>query len=100
MGIRTAGRAATGAEMRAIAFIVIGFIFVAAGVTGLIHPQWQGRDKKMDVDVQGSHYVVNTRRIVDIPPIFCGAVLVAGLCTAALGGITRSKARRTHSDNA
>jgi hypothetical protein len=86
--------------MRATVFIVIGVLFVAAGITGLIHPQWQGRDKKMDVDVQGNHYVVTTRRIVDIPPIFCGAVIVAGLCTAALGGITRSKARRTPSHNA
>jgi hypothetical protein len=78
--------------MRGTALIVIGILFVAAGITGLIHPQWQGRDKKMEVDLGARQIEVTMRRITDVPPLFCGAIIVAGLCVAALGGITRVKA--------
>jgi hypothetical protein len=78
--------------MRGTPLIVIGILLVAAGITGLIHPQWQGRDKKMEVDVGGKQLEVTTRRIVDVPPLFCGAVIVAGVCVALLGGISRARA--------
>jgi hypothetical protein len=72
--------------------ILVGILFVVAGIVGLVHPQWQGRDKMIEVDVGGRQLEVTTRRITDIPPAFCIAVIVAGLCTAGLGGINRAKA--------
>lgn len=79
--------------MKPIFLIVIGLLVVAGGITGLIHPQWQGRDKKMDVQYGDKHYVVTTRRIVDVPVGFCISIIVAGSCTTALGLITRAKSR-------
>ena len=79
--------------MKGNVLIVIGLLFVAAGVAGFVHPQWQGRDKEMDVEVAGQKLKVTTRRVTDIPPVFSGAVLVAGICVAALGAISRTKPR-------
>lgn len=78
--------------MKSVFLIVIGLFLAAAGITGFVHPQWQGRDKKIEVDVGSKELQVTTRRVTDIPPLFSGAVLMAGLCTAALGGILRLKA--------
>ena len=75
--------------MRGKALIVIGILFVIAGIIGFIHPQWQGRDKIMEVDVAGKQLQVTTRRVTDIPPLLSGAVLVMGICIAALGFISR-----------
>jgi hypothetical protein len=78
--------------MKINALMAIGVLFVAAGVVGLVHPQWQGSDHEMDVSVAGKTVIVNTRRIVDIPPLFCGAVIVAGVCVVVLGGLQKGKA--------
>lgn len=80
--------------MKATFLIVIGLLVVAGGITGLIHPQWQGRNKKMDVQYGDKHYVVTTRRIVDVPIGFCISIIVAGSCTAALGLITQANSRQ------
>jgi hypothetical protein len=81
--------------MKGNALVLVGFLFVAAGITGLIHPQWQGRDKKAEVDIGSRSVEIDTRKIIDFPPLFSGAVLVIGLCTAGLGGISRRKSRAT-----
>ena len=72
-------------------FMVMGVLFVIAGIVGLVHPQWQGPEHKMNVDVQGKEVVVNTRRIIDIPPLFCGSIMVMGACLALLGWIQEAK---------
>jgi len=80
--------------MKGMTLIILGTLILAAGITGLIHPQWQGRDKRTDVEFGGKHYVVNTRRIVNIPTGFCISIMVMGGCTIALGALTRAKAHR------
>jgi hypothetical protein len=80
--------------MKGMTLIIIGILIVTAGITGLIHPQWQGRDKKVDVDFGDKHYVVTTRRIVNIPVGFCISIMVMGGCTTALGAVTRAKSRQ------
>ena len=78
---------------KGIFLIVVGLFVFAAAVVGLIHPQWQGSDKKVDVAYGTQHYVVTTRRIIDIPVGFCISIMIAGGCTAVLGAITRAKSR-------
>lgn len=77
--------------MKSVFLIVIGLFLTAAGIAGFIHPQWQGQDKKIEVDVGSKQLEVTTRRVTDIPPVLSGAVLVAGVCTFALGGILRAR---------
>jgi F420-0:gamma-glutamyl ligase len=81
--------------MRGNALILVGVLLAIAGIVGFIHPQWQGRDKLMEVDVAGKQLQVTTRRVTDIPPLFSGAVLVMGVCTAALGFISRPAAKKS-----
>jgi hypothetical protein len=81
--------------MRGKALVIIGILLAIAGIVGFIHPQWQGRDKLMEVDVAGKQLQVTTRRVTDIPPLFAGAVLVMGICTAGLGVISRPTAKKT-----
>ena len=71
--------------------MIMGTLFVIAGVAGLVHPQWQGRSHEMQVEVAGRNVQVNTRRIIDIPPLFSGAVIVMGICIAMLGGIQEAR---------
>lgn len=80
--------------MKGMTLIILGTLILAAGITGLIHPQWQGRDKKTAVEFGDKHYVVNTRRIVNIPVGFAISIMVMGGCTAVLGAATRAKARQ------
>jgi hypothetical protein len=79
--------------MRGNSLIVVGVLLIAAGITFLVHPQWQGRDKKVEVEVGTKQLEVNTRRVTDFPPLFSGAILVMGICVTALGGISRTKAK-------
>jgi F420-0:gamma-glutamyl ligase len=81
--------------MRGNFLIVIGVILTIAGIVGFVHPQWQGRDKIMEVDVAGKQLQVTTRRVTDIPPLFAGAVLVMGVCTGALGFISRPTSKQS-----
>ena len=48
----------------------------------------------MQVSVAGQNLIVSTRKIVDVPPLLSGAVLVAGVCVLGLGLIGRSKPKR------
>jgi hypothetical protein len=71
--------------------MIVGTLLVLAGGAGLVHPQWQGRENKMSVNVGSKEVEVATRRITDVPPLFSWAVIVAGGCTALLGAISRPK---------
>lgn len=79
--------------MKGTILIAIGILFIAAGVTGLVHPQWVGQEKKVSVEFNSKQYEVSTRRVTDIPAGFSVAIIVMGACTAALGGITRARRR-------
>jgi hypothetical protein len=83
--------------VRGAILIVVGILFVAAGVTGLVHPQWVGRENKVSVEFNSKQYEVSTRRVTDIPAGFSIAIIVMGACTAALGGVTRARARQPQS---
>ncbi|HTZ73662.1 MAG TPA: hypothetical protein VMB47_07070 [Candidatus Aquilonibacter sp.] len=80
--------------MRAIFLIVIGILLVGAGITGLVHPQWVGSEKKVEVQFGAKQYEVATRRVTDIPMPFSGSIIVMGSCCTALGLILRARARK------
>lgn len=77
------------------ALIAVGVLFVVAGIIGLVHPQWEGHKDEMQVKVAGQDLIVATRKIVDVPPLLSGAVIVAGVCVFGLGLIGKSKPKHT-----
>jgi hypothetical protein len=79
--------------MRGRFLIIVGVLLIVASIVMFVHPQWQGRDKQLEVDIAGKQLEVTTRRVTDIPPLLSGALLVMGVCAVALGGISRAKSR-------
>jgi hypothetical protein len=73
------------------AVMLMGVLLLFVGIVGLVHPQWQGRDHEMTVAVAGQDVKVNTRRVIDIPPLFAGAVCVMGICVVLLGWIQEAR---------
>jgi hypothetical protein len=81
--------------MRGKALIFVGVLLIVAAIVMFVHPQWQGQDKKLEVEVAGKQLEVTTRRVTDIPPLFSGAILVMGVCALALGQISRPKPQKS-----
>lgn len=57
---------------------LFGAILVLLGLAALIHPRVKMAAHKTEVEVLGQKLEVETQRIVEIPPIVSGLVIVAG----------------------
>lgn len=60
------------------AMIVIGAVLMLLGIAALIHPRLDMRAKRTEVEVFGQKLLVETRRIITIPPILSGLLILAG----------------------
>jgi len=63
----------------------LGAAFVVLGLLALIHPRVEMPAQKTEVQVGGQKLLIETRRIVTIPPILSGLVMVAGIGLMLLG---------------
>lgn len=57
---------------------LIGLLLVVAGIVALIHPRVMMPARETEVEVVGQKLIVKTQRIVTIPPVVSGLVIVAG----------------------
>ena len=57
---------------------LIGLLLIAAGLAALIHPRLKMPARKTEVEVIGQKLEIETQRIVTIPGIVSGLVIVAG----------------------
>jgi hypothetical protein len=64
---------------------VIGVLFILLGLLALIHPRIQMPARKTEVEVAGQRLLIETRRIVTIPSILSGLLIVAGASLMILG---------------
>jgi hypothetical protein len=64
---------------------VIGVLFILLGLLALIHPRIQMPARKTEVEVAGQRLLIETRRIVMIPSILSGLLIVAGASLMILG---------------
>jgi hypothetical protein len=58
--------------------VVVGVVLMLAGAAALIHPELKMPAQKREVEVQGQRLIINTRRIVMVPALLGGLVIVAG----------------------
>ena len=65
--------------------IVMGVLFILLGLVALIHPRIQLPARKTEVEVAGQRLLIETRRIVTIPSILGGLLIVAGASFMILG---------------
>jgi hypothetical protein len=59
--------------------IVLGAVLILLGLAALIHPRVDMPAKRTEVQVLGQKLLVETRRVVTIPPILSGLLIAAGL---------------------
>jgi hypothetical protein len=65
--------------------MLFGAAFVVLGLVALIHPRVEMPAQKTEVQVVGQKLLIETRRIVTIPPILSGLLMVAGIGLMLLG---------------
>jgi len=58
--------------------VVVGLVLMLAGAVALIHPELKMPSQRREVEVQGQRLIINTRRIVMVPALLGGLVIVAG----------------------
>jgi len=57
---------------------LVGLLLIAAGIAALIHPRLKMPARKTEVEVIGQKLEIETQRIITIPGIVSGLVIVAG----------------------
>ena len=57
---------------------LVGALFILAGLAALVHPRVRMPARKTEVEVIGQKLEIETQRIVEIPGIVSGLVIVAG----------------------
>jgi len=57
---------------------IVGLVLIVAGAVTLFRPRVKMPARKTEVSVVGQKLIVETQRIVTIPPIVSGLVIVAG----------------------
>ena len=70
---------------RARALRIAGSLVILLGIAALIHPRVDMPAKRTEVQVLGQKLLVETRRIVSVPPILSGLLIVAGVGLMILG---------------
>ena len=65
--------------------VVVGVVLMLAGAAALIRPELKMPAHRREVEVQGQRLIINTRRIVMVPALLGGLVIVAGAALVFAG---------------
>lgn len=66
-------------------FVTLGVVLLLIGAATLIHPELKMPADKREVNVDGQRLIINTRRIVTVPAVLSGIVIVAGVALIFAG---------------
>jgi hypothetical protein len=58
--------------------MLLGLLMIALGVAALVHPTVKTREKEREIEVGAQKVIIETTRVVTIPPILSGFVILAG----------------------
>jgi hypothetical protein len=64
---------------------LVGAVLILLGLLAFIHPRVEMPARKAEVQVLGQRLLIETRRIVTIPSILSGLLIVAGMGLMLLG---------------
>jgi hypothetical protein len=64
---------------------LVGTLFILLGLLALIHPRVEMPARKTEVQVVGQKLLIETRRIITIPSILSGLLIVAGMSLMIFG---------------
>ncbi len=66
-------------------FVTLGVVLMLIGAATLIHPELKMPADQREVNVEGQKLIINTRRIVTVPAVLSGIVIVAGVALVFAG---------------
>ena len=66
-------------------FLMFGVLLIALGIGGLVHPNLSIHSKKDEVQIGPTKTIIETQRIVQIPAIFSGVLILLGGLLVFLG---------------
>ncbi len=66
-------------------FVILGIALMLIGAATLIHPELKMPADQREVNVEGQKLIINTRRIVTVPAVLSGIVIVAGVALIFAG---------------
>jgi hypothetical protein len=66
-------------------FAIVGVVVIALGIAALIHPRVVMPSSHREVEIGNRKVIMETRRIVDVPPIFGGLIILCGAGMVFLG---------------
>lgn len=66
-------------------FLTFGVVLLLLGAATLIHPELKMPENQREVNVEGQKLIINTRRIVTVPAVLSGVVIVAGVALIFAG---------------
>jgi hypothetical protein len=64
--------------MKVHPYVIMGILFIALGIAGLVHPNVSMPSKKSEIEIAGTKTIMETTRIIQIPKVFAVLLLVAG----------------------
>jgi len=70
--------------------VIVGVLLILIGAATFIHPELKMRAHQREVDVEGQKLIINTRRIVMVPPVLSGLGIVAG-AALMFAGVRKSR---------
>jgi hypothetical protein len=65
--------------------LTLGVVLMLIGAATLIQPELKMPSNRREVDVAGQKLIINTRRIVTVPPVLSGLAIVAGAALVFVG---------------
>lgn len=66
-------------------FTIFGVLLVVLGLAALVHPEFKMPAKREELEIGPMRVPVETRRIVTVPPIVGGLIIVCGAGLVFLG---------------
>jgi len=66
-------------------FLTLGVVLILIGAATLVHPELKMPANRREVNVDGQKLIINTRRIVTVPAVMSGIVIVAGVALVFAG---------------
>ena len=58
--------------------LTLGVVLMLIGAATLVQPEVKMPSNQREVDVAGQKLIINTRRIVTVPPVWSGLAIVVG----------------------
>jgi hypothetical protein len=58
--------------------VIFGVLLAVLGLAGLLHPDIEMPAKREELQIGGLQVPVETRRIVTVPPVVGGSIIVCG----------------------